>query len=118
MPLPHSTSCFCSCDLSLQAYFSQLSNPAALAPLPSMAGYHPGPPRLAPQQVFFGQGAPGLIPPQPAGFGFQQQLIPAIRPGVPSNFVMPYHVQRQGQPGQRVGVRRGGMTHQMQQQQV
>lgn len=86
--------------------------------VPSMPGFHPGPPRLAPQQLYFGQGAPGLIPPQPAGFGFQQQLIPGIRPGLPPNFMMPYHLQRQGQPGQRMGVRRGAMVQQLQQQQV
>ena len=90
-----------------------------MTPIAPMPGYHPAPPGLAPQQVYFGQGAPGLIPPQPAGFGFQQQqLIPGIRPGVAPNFMMPYHIQRQGHPGQRMGVRRGGMGQQMQQQQV
>ena len=71
-------------------------------------GFHPGAPRLAPQQLYYGQGTPGLMPHQPAGFGFQQQLLPGMRPGVAPNFMMPYHLQRQGQPGQRMGIRRGG----------
>ncbi|KAJ4953483.1 hypothetical protein NE237_030315 [Protea cynaroides] len=100
----------------LQAQFSQLRAPGAIAPVPSgMPGFHPAP-RLAPQQLYFGQGT-GLIPPQPAGYGFQQQLLPGIRPGVAPNFIMPYHLQRQGQPGQRMGIRRGGTPQQMQQQQ-
>ncbi|KAF8403598.1 hypothetical protein HHK36_011702 [Tetracentron sinense] len=103
----------------LQAQFAQIRTPGGMAPLPSgMPGFHPGTPRLAPQQLYFGQGTPGLIPPQPAGYGFQQQLLPGIRPGVAPNFLMPYHLQRQGQPGQRIGVRRGGNPQQMQQQQL
>lgn len=102
----------------LQAHFAQLNAQGTMTPpMPSMPAYHPAPPRLAPQQLYFGQGAPGLIPPQPAGYGFQQQLIPGMRPGVASNFMMPYNLQRQGQSGQRVGARRGGMSQQMQQQQ-
>lgn len=102
----------------LQAHFAQVRAPGVMTPaVPSMPGYHPGAPRIAPQQLYFGQGAPGIFPPQPAGFGFQQQLIPGIRPGVPPNFIMPYHLQRQGQPGQRIGVRRG-VQQQMQQQQL
>ncbi|XP_068647434.1 polyadenylate-binding protein 2-like [Aristolochia californica] len=104
----------------LQAHFAQLRAPGGMTPaMPSsLPGFHPGAPRLAPQQLYFGQGTPGLIPPQPAGYGFQQQLIPGIRPGVPPNFIMPYHLQRQGQPGQRMGVRRGGTPQHMQQQQL
>ncbi|KAG9458764.1 hypothetical protein H6P81_003272 [Aristolochia fimbriata] len=104
----------------LQAHFAQLRAPGAMTPsMPSsLPGFHPGATRLAPQQLYFGQGTPGLIPPQPAGYGFQQQLLPGIRPGVPPNFIMPYHLQRQGQPGQRMGVRRGGTPQQMQQQQL
>ncbi|OVA08115.1 RNA recognition motif domain [Macleaya cordata] len=103
----------------LQAHFAQTRAPGAMAPLPSgMPGFHPGGPRLAPQQLYFGQGSPGLIPPQPAGYGFQQQLLPGIRPGVAPNFMLPYHLQRQGQPGQRMGLRRGGTPQQMQQQQL
>ncbi|XP_043718816.1 polyadenylate-binding protein 3-like isoform X1 [Telopea speciosissima] len=101
----------------LQAQFSQMRAPGAMAPVPSgMPGFHPGP-RLAPQQLYFGQGS-GLIPPQPAGYGFQQQLLPGIRPGIAPNFIMPYHLQRQGQPGQRMGMRRGTNPQQMQQQQL
>ncbi|KAK9271471.1 hypothetical protein L1049_027062 [Liquidambar formosana] len=104
----------------LQAHFSQIRAPGGVAPLPSgMTGFHPAAPRLPPQQqLYFGQGAPGLISPQPAGYGFQQQLLPGIRPGVAPNFMMPYHLQRQGQPGQRMGARRGGNPQQMQQQQL
>ncbi|KAJ9146062.1 hypothetical protein P3X46_028377 [Hevea brasiliensis] len=103
----------------LQAHFAQLRAPGGISSLPSgIPGYHPGAPRLAPQQLYFGQGTPGMIPPQHAGYGFQQQLMPGVRPGVTPNFMMPYHLQRQGQPGQRMGVRRGGNPHQMQQQQL
>ncbi|XP_058111019.1 polyadenylate-binding protein 3 [Magnolia sinica] len=104
----------------LQAHFAQLRAPGAMSPaMPSsLPGFHPGAPRLAPQQLYFGQGNPGLIPPQHAGYGFQQQMLPGMRPGVAPNFLMPYPVQRQGQPGQRMGVRRGGTPQQIQQQQL
>lgn len=104
----------------MQAQFAQIRAPGGLSPLPSgIPGYHPGAPRLAPQQLYFGQGTPGMIPPQHAGYGFQQQLMPGVRPGVTPNYIMPYHhIQRQGQPGQRMGMRRGGNPHQMQQHQV
>uniref|UniRef100_A0A5B6YTE2 Polyadenylate-binding protein n=1 Tax=Davidia involucrata TaxID=16924 RepID=A0A5B6YTE2_DAVIN len=103
----------------LQAHFAQIRAPGGMAPLPAgMPGFHPGAPRLAPQQLYFGQGTPGLLPPQPAGYGFQQQFLPGIRPAVAPNFIMPYQLQRQGQPGQRLGVRRGGNPQQMQQQQI
>ncbi|KAK7848994.1 polyadenylate-binding protein 3 [Quercus suber] len=55
--------------------------------------------------------------PQPAGYGFQQQLLPGMRPGVAPNYIMPYHLQRQGQSGHRMGVRRGGNFQQLPQQQ-
>ncbi|CAK7346720.1 unnamed protein product [Dovyalis caffra] len=101
----------------LQAHFAQIRAPG-LSPLPSgLPGYHPGTPRLAPQQLYFGQGTPGMMPPQPAGYGFQQQVLPGMRAGVGPNFVMPYQMQRQGQQGQRMGMRRGGNHQQMQQQQ-
>ncbi|MED6118242.1 hypothetical protein PIB30_000868 [Stylosanthes scabra] len=100
----------------LQAQFAQMQSPGGMSPMPSgIPGYHPGAPRLAPQQMYFGQGTPGFMPPQPAGFGFQQQMLPGMRPGVAPNFVMPYHLQRQGQPGQRMGIRRGGNLQQVQQ---
>lgn len=102
----------------LQAQFAQIRSPGAMTPLQSgVPGFHSGAPRLAPQQLYFGQGTPGLIPTQPAGYGFQQQLMPGMRPGVAPNFIMPYQLQRQGQPGQRMGVRRGGNSQQMQHQQ-
>ncbi|OIW12575.1 hypothetical protein TanjilG_04739 [Lupinus angustifolius] len=103
----------------LQAQFSQIRAPSGMAPLPAgIPGYHPGAPRLAPQQLYFGQGTTGFIPPQPAGFGFQQQIMSGMRPGVAPNFIMPYQLQRQGQPGQRMGVRRGGNLQQVQQNQM
>ena len=90
-----------------------------MSPLASgIPGFHPAAHRLGPQQLYYGQGGPGMIHPQPAGYGFQQQLLPGIRPGVTPNYIMPYNLQRQGQPGQRMGVRRGGNSQQMQQQQV
>ncbi|CAL0333358.1 unnamed protein product [Lupinus luteus] len=103
----------------LQAQFSQIRAPGAVAPLPAgIPGYHPGAPRFAPQQLYYGQGTPGLIPPQPAGYGFQQPLMPGIRPGVSPNYIMPYQLQRQGQPAQRMGVRRAGNIQQVQQNQM
>ncbi|KAH7568119.1 hypothetical protein JRO89_XS07G0240200 [Xanthoceras sorbifolium] len=103
----------------LQAHFSQLRAPGGMSPLPSgIPGYHPGAARLGPQQLYFGQGSPGIMPPQPSGYGFQQQMFPGMRPGGP-NFIMPYHLQRQGQPGQqRMGVRRNGNPQQMPQPQL
>ncbi|KAL9357708.1 hypothetical protein Peur_050961 [Populus x canadensis] len=101
----------------LQAHFTQIQAPG-LSPMPSgLPGYHPGAPRLAPQQLFFGQGTAGMMPPQPTGYGFQRQLLPGMRAGVGPNFVMPYQMQRQGQQGQRMGIRRGGNHQQIQQQQ-
>ncbi|XP_021771513.1 polyadenylate-binding protein 5-like [Chenopodium quinoa] len=102
----------------LQAHFAQAHLHGGMAPLPTgMHGFYPGSPRLAPQQLYFGQGAPGMLSPHPAGYGFQQQILSGIRPGVPPNFVMPFPVQRHGQPGQRVGGRRGGNAHQLRQEQ-
>lgn len=102
----------------LQAQFAQMQAPGGMSPLASgIPGYHHGAPRLGPQQLYYGQGTPGLMPPQAAGYGFQQQVFPGLRPGGP-NYIMPYHLQRQVHPGQRTGVRRSGNTHQMQQPQV
>ncbi|KAJ6774010.1 RNA BINDING PROTEIN [Salix purpurea] len=101
----------------LQAHFAQIQAPG-LSPLPSgLPGYHPGAPRLAPQQLYFGQGTAGMMPPQPTGYGFQQQLLPGMRAGVGPNFVMQYQMQRQGQQAQRMGIRHGGNHQQIQQQQ-
>ncbi|KAK9073373.1 hypothetical protein SSX86_007697 [Deinandra increscens subsp. villosa] len=91
----------------LQAQFSQM-RPVAMAPsmmAPRMPMYPPGAPGMG-QQLFYGQPPPALIPPQ-AGFGYQQQLVPGMRPGggpMP-NFFVP--VVPQGQQGQRLGGRRG-----------
>ncbi|XP_021836389.1 polyadenylate-binding protein 2 isoform X2 [Spinacia oleracea] len=102
----------------LQAQFAQAHLQGGLTPLATgMHGFYPGSPRLSPQQLYFGQGAPGMLSPHPAGYGFQQQLLSGIRPGVAQNFMMPFPVQRQGQPGQRLGGRRGGTNAlQLQQQ--
>lgn len=90
----------------LQAQFSQM-RPVAIAPAvgPRMPMYPPGGPGLG-QQIFYGQGPPAIIPPQP-GFGYQQQLVPGMRPGGSAmpNFFVP---MVQGQQGQRPGGRRGG----------
>lgn len=103
----------------LRSYFAQLRAHGATSPLASgIPGFHPAAHRLGPQQLYYGQGGAGLIHPQPAGYAFQQQLFPGIRPGVTPNYIMPYNLQRQGQPGQRMGVRRGGNFQQMQQQQI
>ncbi|KAJ1424956.1 RNA-binding domain superfamily [Sesbania bispinosa] len=102
----------------LQAQFAQIRAPSGMTPLPAGIPGYPGAARLAPQQLYFGQGTPGFIPPQPAGFGFQQQILPGMRPGVAPNFIMPYHLQRQGQPGQRMGVRRNGNLQPVQQNQM
>ncbi|XP_044511556.1 polyadenylate-binding protein 5-like [Mangifera indica] len=92
----------------MQAHFAQIRAPGAVSPLPSgIPGYHPGAPRLGPRPLYYGQGTPGLMP-QPAGYSFQQQIYAGMRPGGP-NYIMPYHLPRQGQPGQRMGgMRRSG----------
>ncbi|GFS35196.1 poly(A) binding protein 2 [Actinidia rufa] len=93
---------------STQVQFSQM-RPVAMAMAPSLAPrmpmYTPGAPGLG-QQLFYGQAPPAIIPPQ-AGFGYQQQLVPGMRPaGAPMpNFFMP--MVQQGQQGQRPGGRRG-----------
>ncbi|OAY45577.1 polyadenylate-binding protein 8 [Manihot esculenta] len=98
----------------LQAQFSQM-RPVAMAPsvAPRMPMYPPGGPGLG-QQIFYGQAPPAIIPPQP-GFGYQQQLVPGMRPGgapMP-NFFVP--MVQQGQQGQRPGGRRAGAAQQSQQ---
>ncbi|CAA0819608.1 Polyadenylate-binding protein 2 [Striga hermonthica] len=88
----------------LQAQFSQMrpvAMPASIAP--RMPLYPPGAPGIG-QQLFYGQ-PPAMIPPQ-AGFGYQQQLVPGMRPGGPlPNFFVP--LVQQGQQGQRPGGRHG-----------
>ncbi|RLM66315.1 polyadenylate-binding protein 2-like [Panicum miliaceum] len=88
----------------LQAQFSQMRPPVPMTP--TMAQRLPIYPPMAPQQLFYGQAPPAMIPPQP-GFGFQQQLVPGMRPGGPHmpNYFVP--VVQQGQQGPRPGIRRG-----------
>ncbi|XP_015892862.2 polyadenylate-binding protein 8 [Ziziphus jujuba] len=98
----------------LQAQFSQM-RPVAMAPsvAPRMPMYPPGGPGIG-QQIFYGQAPPAIIPSQP-GFGYQQQLVPGMRPGggpMP-NFFVP--MVQQGQQGQRPGGRRAGAVQQNQQ---
>lgn len=103
----------------LQAQFSQVRAPGGIAPLsPGIPGFHPGAPRFPSQHLYFGQGNPGMLPPQPMGYGFQQQLLSGMRPGVAPNFIVSYQLQRQGQPGQQMGMRRGGNLQPVQQQQL
>ncbi|XP_022745916.1 polyadenylate-binding protein 2-like [Durio zibethinus] len=98
----------------LQAQFSQM-RPLAMAPsvAPRMTMYPPGGPGLG-QQMFYGQAPPAIFPPQP-GFGYQQQLVPGMRPGgapMP-NFFVP--MVQQGHQGQRPGGRRAGAVQPSQQ---
>ncbi|CAN1307460.1 Polyadenylate-binding protein 2 [Linum perenne] len=100
----------------LQAQFSQM-RPVAMPPAvaPRMPMYPPGGPGMG-QQIFYGQAPPAMMPPQP-GFGYQQQLVPGMRPGggpMPNYFVP---MVPQGQQGQRPGGgRRAGAGQQSQQQ--
>ncbi|KAL5220036.1 hypothetical protein ABZP36_024749 [Zizania latifolia] len=91
----------------LQAQFSQM-RPMVMPPsvAPRMPMYPPGVPGVG-QQLFYGQPPPAFVNPQ-AGFGFQQHLIPGMRPGVGPipNFVMP--MVQQGQQPQRPAGRRAG----------
>uniref|UniRef100_A0A0E0LTN7 Polyadenylate-binding protein n=1 Tax=Oryza punctata TaxID=4537 RepID=A0A0E0LTN7_ORYPU len=87
----------------LQAQFSQM-RPMVMPPsvAPRMPMYSPG----VGQQLFYGQPPPAFVNPQP-GFGFQQHLIPGMRPSVGPipNFVMP--MVQQGQPQRPAGRRAG-----------
>ena len=91
----------------LQAQFSQM-RPMVMPPsvAPRMPMYPPGVPGVG-QQLFYGQPPPAFVNPQP-GFGFQQHLIPGMRPSVGPipNFVMP--MVQQGQQPQRPAGRRAG----------
>ncbi|KAL3371400.1 hypothetical protein AABB24_008109 [Solanum stoloniferum] len=96
----------------LQTHFARMRPTGLMTPPPGgMAGYHTGAPRLAPPQVYFSQG----VATQAAGFGFQQQFMPGLRPGVGPNFFLPHQFQHhQGQHG-RIGGRRGGYPQQQHQ---
>ncbi|XP_063946863.1 polyadenylate-binding protein 8 isoform X3 [Daucus carota subsp. sativus] len=98
----------------LQAQFSQM-RPVAMPPAvaPRMPIYPPGAAGFG-QQLFYGQGPPAMFPSQ-AGFGYQQQMVPGMRPGgapMP-NFYMPMVPQ-----GQRPAGRRGAGPIQQTQQPV
>ncbi|XWS21223.1 hypothetical protein CRYUN_Cryun30bG0036900 [Craigia yunnanensis] len=86
----------------LQAQFSQMRPLAIPSVAPRMPMYPSGAPGLG-QQFLYGQAPAAIIPPQ-AGFGYQQQLVPGMRPGGPPvpNFFVPMVQQ-----GQRPGGRRG-----------
>ncbi|EYU37653.1 hypothetical protein ABFS82_02G036600 [Erythranthe guttata] len=85
----------------LQAQFSQM-RPTAMVPSvnPRMPMYAPG----LGQQIFYGQPPPAIIP-QP-GFGYQQQLVPGMRPAGPfmQNMFVPF--VQQGHQGPHPGGRR------------
>ncbi|GAU26792.1 hypothetical protein TSUD_288970 [Trifolium subterraneum] len=103
----------------LQARFSQIQAMGGIAPMPAgIVGYHPGAQRIAPQQLYFGQATPGVMSPQPAGYGFQQPFMPSMQSSVAPNFTMPYHHQRQGHLGHRMAGRRVGNFQQVQQNQM
>ncbi|BAU01830.1 hypothetical protein LR48_Vigan10g186600 [Vigna angularis] len=82
---------------NLQAQFSHMQIAAGIT------GYH---------QAYFGPGTPGFVSPQATGYGFQPHVLPQSMRGVAPNYIMPYHLQRQGPPGQRMGptTRRMGNT--------
>ncbi|CAN7132712.1 polyadenylate-binding protein 2 [Brassica rapa] len=99
----------------LQAQFSQ-PRPVAMPPSagPRMPMFPPGGPGIG-QQMFYGQAPPTMIPPQP-GYGYQQQLVPGMRPGGGHgpNYFMPMVQPHQQRPGG--GGRRPGGIQQFQQQ--
>ncbi|KAH7429964.1 hypothetical protein KP509_09G075600 [Ceratopteris richardii] len=102
----------------LQVQFAQLHSPVGVgAAVPtSLPGFHVGAPGIG-QQVIYGQPPHGLIPSQPAGYGYQHQVLTGLRPGgtpMP-NFYVPM-VQRQGQQGPRPMGRRGNPPQQQQEQ--
>ncbi|MBA0792579.1 hypothetical protein Gohar_017067 [Gossypium harknessii] len=94
----------------VQAQFSQM-RPIIPSVAPRMPMYPPGAPGLG-QQFLYGQAPPAMLPPQ-ASFGYQQQLLPGMRPGGPPvpNFFVPMVQQ-----GQRPGGRRGAGAVQQTQQ--
>ncbi|CAL9223001.1 unnamed protein product [Arabidopsis halleri] len=99
----------------LQAQFSQMRPVAMQPPVgPRMPIYPPGGPGIG-QPMFYGQAPPTMISSQP-GFGYQQQLVPGMRPGggPMHNFFMPMVQQGQQRPG---GRRPGGIQQSQQQQQ-
>ncbi|WVZ11325.1 hypothetical protein V8G54_015855 [Vigna mungo] len=69
-----------------------------------ITGYHP---------AYFGLGTLGLVSPEAIGYGFQPHVLPQSMCGIAPNFIMPYHLERQGSPGQRMGptTRRVTLSH-------
>ncbi|KFK41598.1 hypothetical protein AALP_AA2G149300 [Arabis alpina] len=108
----------------LQSLFSHIRPSGALSSGP-MPGFHhpPGGPMSGPHHpMYIGQNGQGLVPSQPMGYGYQLQFMPGVRGG-PGNYMnmVPFPLQRQNQPGTRVGFRRGGPNmhqHFQQQQQM
>lgn len=92
----------------LQAQFSQMGPAMSPAAVPRMPMYPAGGPALG-QQLFYGQAPPAMIPPQPA-FGYQQQIVPGMRPagGPMPNFFVPMVQQGSQQQAQRPVGRRAG----------
>jgi len=96
----------------LQAHFS------AIQVLGGNAGYHPSVQRLAPQQLYYGQGTVGLLSPQPNGYGFQPQFNAGVGTGfVTPNYILPYHLLRPGHLEHRMGVRPARNFQQVRQKQ-
>ncbi|KAE8674763.1 Polyadenylate-binding protein 2 [Hibiscus syriacus] len=95
----------------LQAQFSQM-RPLAMSSVSPRIPMYPSGASGPGQQFLYGQAPPAIIPPQ-TGFGYQQQLVPGMRPGGPSvpNFFVPM-VQQGQQPGGRRGA---GQVQQYQQ---
>ncbi|KAL0726366.1 hypothetical protein Bca4012_022459 [Brassica carinata] len=100
--------------VKLQAQFSQV-RPVAMQPSsgPRMPIFPPGGPG---QQMFYGRPPLNMIPTPQRGYGYQQQLVPGMRPGrgpVPNYFRPMVQQQQQQRPG---GGRRPGGIQQSQQQ--
>ncbi|VFQ86845.1 unnamed protein product [Cuscuta campestris] len=101
----------------LQAQYSQIQ-PVTMAPSLGhrMPVYPAGAPGIG-QQVFYGQAPPPMF--SQAGFGYQQPIVPGMRPGsgpMPNFFMPLVQQQQQGQQGQRQGGRRGAGPVQQAQQ--
>ncbi|XP_051150085.1 polyadenylate-binding protein 2-like [Andrographis paniculata] len=96
----------------LQAQFSQMRAVPTMPPPigPRMPMYPPVAAGMG-QQLYYGQGPPAMIPPQ-AGYGYQPQLSPGLRPGGAPihNFFVP--VVPPVQQGQRPAGRRGQQNQQ------
>ncbi|KAF0903020.1 hypothetical protein E2562_022645 [Oryza meyeriana var. granulata] len=89
----------------LAAHFARVRALATMSPTlgPNIAPHH---------QFNFGHGMPALIPPPPAGFGFQPSFVPGIGPHAP-NMMMPLPYNMQRHPGQRSGAWHGGLPGEM-----